>query len=167
MCNNNNNSCGCGGNLDSGCGCNSNNNSCGCGCGCNQGSNDLGPNPIIANINQLARNNTNFRNTYWTGDNLQVTLMSIPVGCCIGLEVHHDNDQFIYIVQGEALVQLGESQCPSRVGCGNAVIVPSGTWHNITNIGNVPLKLYSIYAPPHHPRGTCHRTKCDAEREMY
>lgn len=165
MCNDNNNSCGCGGNSEFSCGCNNNNNSCGC--GCNQRSNDLGPNPITVNINQMARSNTDFRNTYWTGENLQVTLMCIPVGCCVGLEIHRDNDQFINIVQGEALVQLGEAQCPRRVSCGNAIIVPAGTWHNITNIGNVPLKLYSIYAPPHHPRGTLHRTKCDAERDLY
>jgi mannose-6-phosphate isomerase-like protein (cupin superfamily) len=51
----------------------------------------------------------------------------------------------------------------SRVGEGYAVIVPSGTWHNIVNIGNEALKLYSIYAPPAHPRGTVHRTKAEAE----
>lgn len=161
MCNNNNNSCGC----SSNCGCGS---SCGCNgnCGCNRNeasSNDCGPNPMTANINQLARNNTDFRNTFWTGNHLQVTLMCIPVGSCTGLEVHQNTDQFICIVQGEALVQLGETQCPNRVSCNNAVIIPADTWHNISNIGNVPLKLYSIYAPPQHPRGTLHRTKCDAE----
>ena len=32
------------------------------------------------------------------------------------------------------------------------------------NIGNRPLKVYSIYAPPQHPFGTVHKTKQDAER---
>ena len=42
-------------------------------------------------------------------------------------------------------------------------VIPAGKWHNLSNTGNVPLKLYSIYAPPQHPRGTVHRTKLDAE----
>ena len=134
---------------------------------CNNMSNDCGPNPMTANINQAARNITDFRNTFWTGNHLQITLMCIPVGSCIGLEIHQDTDQFIYIVQGEALVQLGETQCPNRVACNNAILVPAGTWHNVINIGNTPLKLYSLYAPSHHPRGTLHRTKCDAERDVY
>ena len=45
----------------------------------------------------------------------------------------------------------------------DAVIVPAGTWHNLINIGNTPLKLYSVYAPPHHPFGTIQARKEDAE----
>jgi oxalate decarboxylase/phosphoglucose isomerase-like protein (cupin superfamily) len=44
-----------------------------------------------------------------------------------------------------------------------AIFVPSDTWHNIINTGDEPLKLYSIYAPPHHPHGTVHATFADAE----
>ena len=47
---------------------------------------------------------------------------------------------------------------------GFAVLVPAGTWHNIINTGNAPLKLYSIYAPPQHPFGTVHKTKADTEK---
>ncbi|MDY2700241.1 MAG: cupin domain-containing protein, partial [Lachnospiraceae bacterium] len=43
--------------------------------------------------------------------------------------------------------------------------VPAGTWHNIVNAGRIPLRLTSIYAPPHHPRGTIHRTKEEAQKE--
>lgn len=45
----------------------------------------------------------------------------------------------------------------------SAIMVPAGMWHNLTNTGNIPLKLYTIYAPPEHPFGTVHRTKSDAE----
>ena len=44
-----------------------------------------------------------------------------------------------------------------------AIVIPAGKWHNLTNIGNIPIKLYSIYAPPNHPKGTVHKTKADAE----
>ena len=51
------------------------------------------------------------------------------------------------------------------VRIGDVIFVPAGTWHNVINAGNTPLKLYSIYAPPHHPRGTIHRTKEEAQKE--
>ena len=44
-----------------------------------------------------------------------------------------------------------------------AIMIPAGKWHNIINTGNQPLKVYAIYAPPQHPRGTVHQTKSDAE----
>lgn len=46
-------------------------------------------------------------------------------------------------------------------------MVPAGKWHNMTNIGPVPLKLYSVYAPPEHPYGTVHATKVDAMAEEH
>lgn len=44
-----------------------------------------------------------------------------------------------------------------------AFIIPAGKWHNLINTGDTSLKLYSIYAPPQHPRGTVHETKADAQ----
>ena len=50
-----------------------------------------------------------------------------------------------------------------RVGEDASIIIPTGKWHNLINIGNEPIKLFSIYAPPQHPKGTVHLTKADAE----
>ncbi|MBE5040142.1 cupin domain-containing protein [Oscillospiraceae bacterium DSM 107454] len=111
--------------------------------------------------------NNNYRTALWTGEHLQVTLMSIPVGGDIGLEMHDNLDQFIRIENGYALVQMGKDpdvlNDQQRVNSNYAVLVPAGTWHNIINIGRMPLKLYSIYAPPQHPFGTVHKTKEAAE----
>lgn len=111
--------------------------------------------------------NTNFRTALWTGKHLQVTLMSIPVGGDIGLEIHHNVDQFIKIESGQALVQIGNNKNSTtsreKIDSNYAVIIPAGTWHNIINIGHTPLKLYSIYAPPNHPFGTVDKTKSSAE----
>lgn len=127
---------------------------------------DYGPTPIVINIEQATRDNHAYRTTVWTGNHLQLTLMSINVNDDIGVELHPDVDQFIRIEHGEGLVKLGSSKenlsFQRKVGPSDAVIVPAGTWHDIVNIGNVPLKVYSIYAPPHHPRGTVHMTKADA-----
>ncbi|AEV17517.1 hypothetical protein GTCCBUS3UF5_1880 [Geobacillus thermoleovorans CCB_US3_UF5] len=127
---------------------------------------DYGGKPFVVNIERAAEQNQNFRTALWTGKHLQVTLMSIEVGGDIGLEVHPNVDQFIRIEQGQGLVQMGERKdrldFERRVSEGDAIMIPAGTWHNVTNIGHVPLKLYSIYAPPEHPFGTVHRTKAEA-----
>lgn len=128
---------------------------------------DYGPEPFVININEATMQNNNFRTALWTGKHLQVTLMSINVGESIGLEMHPDVDQFIRIEQGYGLVQMGNDEnnlnFKRKVYDEFAIIIPAGKWHNLTNIGNVPIKLYSIYAPPNHPKGTIHRTKADAE----
>ncbi|MGN0538893.1 MAG: cupin domain-containing protein [Candidatus Fimenecus sp.] len=129
---------------------------------------DYGNKPLIVNIDRATKLNENFRTALWTGEYLQVTLMSIPVGGEIGLEIHQNLDQFLRIESGYALVMMGRNRNSlnyrKRVNDDYAVIVPSGTWHNIVNIGNQPLKIYSIYAPPQHPFGTVHRTKADADK---
>lgn len=128
---------------------------------------DYGPEPFVVNIEEATKQNNNFRTALWTGDHLQLTLMSIDVGEDIGLEVHPDVDQFIRIEEGEGLVRMGnEKDNPDfqeRVYEDFAVIIPAGKWHNLINTGHQPLKLYSIYAPPQHPHGTVHKTKEDAE----
>ncbi|MBR5322513.1 MAG: cupin domain-containing protein [Clostridia bacterium] len=128
---------------------------------------DYGGEPFVFNINHATNMNQNFRTTLWTGQDLQLTLMSIPVKSDIGVEMHPDVDQFLCIESGHAKVFMGSYQCALReVGNVNenyAILIPAGTWHNIVNIGNRPLKIYSIYAPSQHPFGTVHKTKKDAE----
>ncbi|MCL1863682.1 MAG: cupin domain-containing protein [Defluviitaleaceae bacterium] len=128
---------------------------------------DYGPQPIVVNIEKATLDNNFYRQTLWTGPHLQSTLMCIPPGEDIGLEVHPDNDQFLRLEQGQGIVQMGNSKnnlnYRQTVFANSAVFVPAGTWHNITNIGTEPMKLYVIYAPPHHPHGTVHTTKAVAE----
>lgn len=128
---------------------------------------DYGPDPLIVNIDRVAKLNQNYRTTLWTGHFLQVTLMSIKVGGDIGLEMHPNLDQFIRVESGYGLVKMGGSRgrlnYQKKIDEDFAIIIPAGTWHNVINIGNRPLKLYSIYAPPQHPFGTIHETKEIAE----
>lgn len=130
---------------------------------------DYGPNPFVINIDKATKQNTNFRIALWTGDYLQLTLMSINPGEDIGLEIHPELDQFIRIEEGQGLVKMGDSKdrldFQKKVYDDYAIIIPAGKWHNLINTGNTPLKLYSIYAPPEHPFGTVHETKADAEAD--
>lgn len=126
---------------------------------------DYRSNPIVVDINSATLNNETFRTAFWTGNHLQLTLMSIPVGSDIGLEVHNNVDQFLRIESGMGMVLMGNSRdnlyLRQPVYDDYAIFIPAGTWHNLINTGNVPIKLYSIYAPPNHPRGTIHITKQD------
>lgn len=137
----------------------------------NQSSNlrDYGPQPLVININDAAKLNNNYRLALWTGEHLQVTLMSIRPGEDIGLEIHPNVDQFLRIEAGQGIVRMGNRRdmldFERRVYDNIAIMIPAGTWHNVINTGNTPLKLYSIYAPPNHPRGVVHPTKQDAQRQ--
>jgi len=130
---------------------------------------DYGASPYVVDIERATLQNRNFRTALWTGHYFQVTLMEIPAGESIGLERHPQTDQFLRIEAGQGLVQMGASRnnltMRHTAFAGFAVIVPAGTWHNISNIGHEPLKIYSIYAPPAHPHGTVHPTKAIAEMQ--
>ena len=121
----------------------------------------------VDDIERLTLENDTFRTVVFTGEHTQLTVMSIPVGDDIGVEVHPENDQFIRIEQGSARIELGRSKDAldehREAGADWALIVPAGIWHNVVNVGDDDLKLYSLYSPPHHPDGTVHPTKADAE----
>lgn len=127
---------------------------------------DYGGQPTVLNIEDYTLGNENFRVAIWTGNGLQVTLMTVPVGCDVGLECHEHIDQFLRIEQGNARVEIGTTEQATEfvesAGADSAIFVPAGRWHNIINVGEVPLKLYSIYAPVEHPFGTVHKTQQEA-----
>ena len=128
---------------------------------------DYGCEPFVFNINHAANMNPNFRTTLWTGKNVQLTLMSIPVCGDIGAETHPDVDQFIRVESGCACVYMGKSKrqlaMVGKVDSDDAILIPAGTWHNIINACRCPLKAYSVYTPPKHPVGTVHKTKLDSD----
>ncbi|MBG9792075.1 cupin [Paenibacillus dendritiformis] len=128
---------------------------------------DYGSRPFVVNIDQATKQNTTYRTALWTGKHFQVTVMSINVGDDIGLEVHPTTDQFIRIEEGQGLVQMGDRKDKldfrAMAYDDYAIMIPAGKWHNVTNTGNKPLKIYVIYAPPEHPYGTVHETKAIAK----
>ncbi|MFW5980783.1 MAG: cupin domain-containing protein [Halanaerobiaceae bacterium] len=128
---------------------------------------DYGPYPFTINIERATVQNDYYRFALWTGEYLQLTLMSINAGEEIGLEIHPDHDQFIRIERGRGIVMMGDSEDQldyrAAVYDDYAIFIPAGKWHNLINTGRKPLKLYSIYAPPEHPHGTVHETKEDEE----
>lgn len=128
---------------------------------------DKGKQSAIFNLEDLVIANTAYRQTIWTGNNMQVTVMSIPVGGEIGLEAHHDIEQFLRVDKGQGKVYMGQKSDEltfvKDIEDGYSVHVPAEMYHNIVNTGTEPLQLYSIYAGPEHPFGTLHMTKAEAD----
>lgn len=121
----------------------------------------------IGDIESATRENTSFRTVAYTGEYAQLTLMRLAPGEDIGREMHSDCDQFLRIEKGRARVELGRTEETidetHEVAEDWAIVVPAGVWHDLVNIGDGELELYSLYAPPQHPDGAVHRTKADAE----
>lgn len=117
---------------------------------------------FISNIEDRTKVNEYFRHVIYTGPNLQLVVMSLPVGEEIGEEVHEHIDQFFRVEEGK-----GEIVMDGRVTAIKsdvAIVVPAGTRHNIRNTGHKALKLTTLYAPPQHKDGTVHHTKAEAEQ---
>lgn len=114
------------------------------------------------NIEEDTIKNTKFREVLYTGKNMQLVLMSLRPGEDIGKEVH-DVDQFFRIEAGKGKAIINKKSYPLSDGI--SLVVPAGVMHNILNEGDEDLKLYTIYAPPHHKDKTEHKLKSDAEKD--
>ncbi len=130
---------------------------------------DIGPRPTAFDLETATRSNDHYRAVAWSGHHLQVTLMSIEPGSSIGLEMHPDTDQFLRLDAGRGRVLMGpardELTFEQEVADGWCVLVPAGTWHDVVNTGQEPMRLYAVYAPVHHAAGKVHATAEDAERD--
>lgn len=115
---------------------------------------------FVQDIESLAVKNDKFRQVLYTGKKSQLVLMSLRPQEDIGAEIHQV-DQFFRVEEGSGEAVLNGARTPIQAGF--AVLVPAGVNHNIINTGSVPLKLYTLYAPPNHRDGVVHETRADAE----
>lgn len=116
---------------------------------------------FVADIDRLTVANENYRQVLYTGQHLQLVLMTLKPGEEIGEEAHDEIDQFFRVEAGEGEIVI--NGVSHRVSDGTAMIVPAGALHNVRNTGDEPLKLYTLYGPPEHRRDVVHRTKAEAE----
>ena len=112
-------------------------------------------------IEDLTEGNEDFRRVLYTGQHLQLVVMSLKPGEEIGEEVHPDRDQFFRFEEGEGVVLIDGQE--NEVEDDIAVIVPAGARHNVRNTGDEPLRFYTLYGPPEHKDGIVHATKEEAE----
>ena len=115
-----------------------------------------------SNIEKDTLENNNFRKVLYTAKQMQLVLMSLNVGEEIGEETHQDNDQFFRFESGKGKCIIDGNEYDVKDG--DAIVVPAGAKHNIINTDPAAaLKMYTIYAPPHHKDGIIRATKEDAE----
>jgi mannose-6-phosphate isomerase-like protein (cupin superfamily) len=118
---------------------------------------DNGPKPNAFELETATVENTAYRTVAWTGKFLQVTLMSIPVGRSIGLEVHPGTDQFLRLDAGQGKCVMGPTKddlsFEQDVSDGWSVQVPAAGWHEVINTGDEAMQLNVVYAPTHHAAG--------------
>ena len=114
------------------------------------------------NIEKETLQNSNFRKVLYTAPHLQLVLMSLKPGEEIGEEIHAENDQFFRFESGKGKCIIDGNEY--QVEDGDSIIVPKGAKHNVINVdSNADLKIYTIYAPPHHKDGILRATKEEAE----
>lgn len=116
---------------------------------------------FVEDIEELIDDNNDFRRVLYTGRHLQLVLMALKPGEDIGEEVHPDHDQFFRVEKGKGEVWIDGER--TKIKSGDAILVPAGAKHNVVNIGDKSLKLYTIYGPPDHRDGVVRTTKADAE----
>ena len=121
-------------------------------------------NGYVTNIEKATLENENYRKVLYTAKNSQLVLMTIQPGDEIGEEIH-ELDQFIRLEAGKARVTLDGIEHSLEDDW--AVVIPAGTKHNVVNVGDEPVRLYSVYSPPEHKDGTMHATKADDKEEHF
>ena len=115
---------------------------------------------FAGNIEDITKENENFRKVIYTGKFSQLVVMSLKPGEEIGAEVHETHDQFFRFEKGKAKVVIDDNEY--QVEDDFAVIVPAGANHNVINVGDDEVKLYTIYSPAEHREGVVHATKEEA-----
>ena len=117
---------------------------------------------FVQNIESLTVKNVEFRRVLYTAKNCQLVVMALKPKEEIGAEVH-ELDQFFRVEEGTGAAVLNGVRTP--ISAGFAVLVPAGMNHNIINTGSVPMKLYTLYAPPNQRDGVVHHTRAEAEAD--
>lgn len=117
-----------------------------------------------ASIIKETEQNTYFRKVLSTGTRSQLVVMSIPPNGEIGEETHTYTEQTLFFLSGTGKAILNGKEI--SISAGDVVVVTPGTKHNFVNTGTVPLKIYTVYAPPNHIEGRIHATKEDADKDV-
>ena len=111
-------------------------------------------------IEEKTKENKNFREVLFTGQLIQLVILSLKPGEDLGLETYLDTDQFICVEAGNGKAILDGLAYELKPGSG--IVIPTGTEYNIINTSaTMSLKLYTVYIPPDYVEGTIHKTKLE------
>ena len=114
-------------------------------------------------LDEATHQNNDFRRVLFTGPKSQLVLMTIPPGGEVGEEVHEHTEQTLFFQSGFGEGLLNNETFP--IEAGKVVVVTPGTRHNFKNTSDTPMRIVTVYAPPHHIDGRVHHTKADADAD--
>ena len=119
---------------------------------------------FLSNLTQKTLKNNFFRQVLETGENMQVVIMSLQPGEEIGSEIHDNNEQVLYCIDGAGQVIINGIKHSYQKG--DLVLVKKGQEHNFVNSGREDMKIITIYSPPHHKNRLVHTTKPDTDKQV-
>jgi len=76
----------------------------------------------------------------------------LPAGAATVPHYHPKTEEIYYVLCGQGLMQVGDQQAP--VGPGDAIAIPPGALHQMTNAGQDVLKFLCCCAPAYEHEDT-------------
>lgn len=58
---------------------------------------------------------------------------------------NQEQEEIYFIVEGQGEICLGEER--QKIVTGQAVYIPSGVFHQLTNLGDTPMRMIYVYGP--------------------
>jgi mannose-6-phosphate isomerase-like protein (cupin superfamily) len=77
---------------------------------------------------------------------------TLPAGSSTQRHRHPQSEEIYYLLQGSGRMELGPEI--REVGVGDAILIPPGAAHKISNTGNSDLKILCCCAPPYRHEDT-------------
>ncbi len=74
-----------------------------------------------------------------------VNVVSLPAGREIGHHTHPNHVETVFVLSGQGMFWLGESEVPFRAG--QIVAVPMDTVHGLRNPSSEPIELLTVFTP--------------------
>ena len=69
----------------------------------------------------------------------------LPPGASVGAHHHETTEEIYYILSGTGVMTIGDER--RAVGAGDAIFIPIGSVHTLTNTGDVAMTLLLVCGP--------------------
>jgi len=88
------------------------------------------------------------KNLLTTTDNpfANVNVVQVPPGGIIGRHRHKQQLETIWVIRGNAILTLDQTEVSIRDG--QIVAIPIGLWHALRNEGDTVVELLTFFTPP-------------------
>lgn len=104
--------------------------------------------PLVINIDKETLENRKFVTNLWSGEDLQISLMCVNPGERVGLKISNEAEKVLRIEEGFGVCIMGRTKnnlnFRKNVYDGYAIVIPKNIWFDVINLGNKPMKVYSI-----------------------